>query len=111
MWRANAAILVVLCELFTAIGRRPKVALPKVAVGEKDPPPSARVDSTEICFDAAQGFAEAAVWDRRKLLAGNLIEGPAIVADPGATTVVPPRFGCSVSSHGNLVIEVPALGV
>ncbi len=93
-----------------AIGRRPKVELPKVAAGKKDPRPSARVGSTEICFDAAQGFAEAAVWDRRELLAGNGIEGPAIVADPGATTVVPPGFRCSVSSHGNLVIEVPATG-
>ena len=88
-----------------AIGRRPKIELPKVAAGKKDPPPSARVGSTEICFDAAQGFTEAAVWDRRELLAGNQIDGPAIIADPGATTVVPPRFRCTVSSHGNLVIE------
>ena len=81
-----------------AIGRRPKIELPKVAAGKKDPPPSARVGSTEICFDAAQGFTEAAVWDRRELLAGNQIDGPAIIADPGATTVVPPRL----PMHGEL---------
>ena len=93
-----------------AIGRRPKVELPKIAAGKEEPPSSAQVGSTEICFDAAQGFTEATVWDRRELLAGNQIEGPAIVADPGATTVVPPGFRCSLSSHGNLVIEVPAPG-
>ena len=90
-----------------AIGRRPKVELPKIAAGGEEPFSSARAGSTEICFDAAHGFTEAAVWDRRALLAGNKITGPAIVADPGATTVVPPEFRCSVSPHGNMVIDVP----
>jgi N-methylhydantoinase A len=90
-----------------AIGLRPKVRLPEVAPGEETPLASAKVDDTEICFDAEAGFERASVWDRRALLAGNRIDGPAIVADPGATTVIPPGFVCRVSSIGNLVIEVP----
>ena len=90
-----------------AIGRRPKIELPKIAAGGEKPPSAAQAGSIEICFDAAHGFTEAAVWDRRELLAGNKIKGPAIVGDPGATTVVPPGFRCSVSSHGNMVIDFP----
>ena len=45
-----------------------------------------------------------AVLRPRELLAGNVIEGPAIVTQFDSTTVVPPGFTCTVDPVGHLVI-------
>lgn len=45
------------------------------------------------------------VVDRESLLAGHSFEGPAIVVEATATTVVPPRFSVTVAPHGALIIR------
>jgi len=42
------------------------------------------------------------VWEREQLAAGATVEGPAIVEEFGATTVVPPGWSGTVDAHGNL---------
>ncbi len=54
-----------------------------------------------------QGRELAAQWyDREKLLPGNVFDGPAMVAEPSATTLVPPGARATVDDLGNIVIEV-----
>lgn len=88
-----------------ATGRLPEVELPQLAAGGSDPDSAARFEEVETCFDPADGAVPCTVWDRAELLAGNVVGGPAIVADIGATTVIPPGFSCTVDQHGQLVIE------
>ena len=55
--------------------------------------------STASCRRCRRGSTTAS-----KLLAGNVIEGPAIVTQFDSTTVVPPGFTCTVDPVGHLVI-------
>jgi N-methylhydantoinase A len=48
---------------------------------------------------------DAAVYDRRDLLAGQHLLGPAIVEQEDTTTLVPAGFRAAVDPFGNLVIE------
>jgi N-methylhydantoinase A len=48
---------------------------------------------------------EAAVYHRPGLLAGQHLDGPAIVEQEDTTTLVPAGFRASVDPYGNLVIE------
>jgi N-methylhydantoinase A/oxoprolinase/acetone carboxylase beta subunit/N-methylhydantoinase B/oxoprolinase/acetone carboxylase alpha subunit len=52
------------------------------------------------------GFVEAAVYDRYALVPGDRIDGPAIVEEREATTIVPPGDRLSVDGHLNLRIAV-----
>jgi len=52
------------------------------------------------------GFMEAAVYDRYALAPGDRIEGPAIVEEREATTVVPPGDRLTVDAHLNLRVAV-----
>ena len=47
-------------------------------------------------------------YDRTKLFAGEVVEGPAILIQHNATTLVPPGYGAETLAHGNMRIR--ALG-
>ncbi len=49
---------------------------------------------------------DTAVLDRERLLPGNRFEGPAIVHEYSATTVVPPGCRAEVDEYSNILIEV-----
>ncbi len=57
-----------------------------------------------VCFDAADGYVDTAVWWRPDLLAGDTVRGPAIIEEFGATVPVHPGFVMRVDALGNLVI-------
>jgi N-methylhydantoinase A len=42
---------------------------------------------------------------RKKLSAGNRVEGPAIILEYSSTVLVPPGFSCNVDRFGNLVMK------
>jgi N-methylhydantoinase A len=48
---------------------------------------------------------DATIYDRGKLLSGDVIPGPAIVAEMDATTVVLPQHAATVDRFGNLLIR------
>ena len=50
---------------------------------------------------------EVPVWERDRVPERARLEGPAIVEEFGATTVVPPGWRGSVDEHGNLRFERP----
>ena len=49
---------------------------------------------------------EVTVYDRDLLQHGNMVDGPAIIVEYSATTLIPPGFICQVDEYGNLLIEV-----
>jgi N-methylhydantoinase A len=65
-------------------------------------PSSALLARRSVVFDEA---VETPVYGRERLLAGNVIEGPAVVAQMDSTTLVPPGWRAGVDRHANLVLE------
>jgi len=45
------------------------------------------------------------IYDRELLAAGAVLQGPAVIVEYSATTVVPPDFACKVDKQLNLVIH------
>jgi N-methylhydantoinase A/oxoprolinase/acetone carboxylase beta subunit len=89
-----------------AVGVMPGLTAPQVAAGSATPPE----DSLKLTADAwfrEKGKLEkvaTAFYERTELLAGNVIEGPAIITQFDSTSVIPPGFTCTVDPVGNLVI-------
>jgi N-methylhydantoinase A len=46
------------------------------------------------------------IYDGTLLRAGNRVDGPAIIEQPGTTIVVPPRAEAVVDAYGNNVINL-----
>jgi N-methylhydantoinase A len=63
----------------------------------------ALVERRRVWLDGAA--REAPVWDRERLPERARIDGPAIVEEFGATTVVPPGWRGVVDEHGHLRFE------
>lgn len=57
-----------------------------------------------VCFDADAGYVDTDVWWRPDLLAGDTVEGPAVIEEFGSTVPVHPGFVVRVDPLGNLVI-------
>jgi N-methylhydantoinase A len=91
-----------------ATGHIAEVDPPMIEDGGEEPPAAARADVVETHFDSAGEAVECPVWRRSDLLAGNRVDGPAIVADVGATIVLPPGATARVDGHANLVVDLAA---
>ena len=86
-----------------AIGRRPTFDFRVFA-----PEPSASLDKAKratrkVWF--AGGFRDTAIWSRLDLPAGAHIEGPAILEQPDATSVIEPGLAGRIDALGNLIVE------
>ncbi len=86
----------------TVSGPRPQVASVTLDAGPADPLPALR--STHSIFVGGQHL-EASIYDRHRLLAGNVIMGPAVVAEMDSTTLVLPGHAATVHQHGSLLIR------
>jgi N-methylhydantoinase A len=53
---------------------------------------------------AGAGFIDCAIYERGRMPAGAVIEGPAIVEERDSTTVVPPGWEARVAAHGILAL-------
>jgi N-methylhydantoinase A len=84
----------------TITGTTPKPAVRAVPAGHGPATPAGRrpIHYRRQRYDAA-------VYRRADLLAGQHLDGPAVVEQPDTTTLVPAGFGVSVDPVGNLVIE------
>ena len=50
-------------------------------------------------------FGDAAIYDRAKLTAGDVFDGPAVVQQFDSTTVICAGMSCTVDAWGNLIID------
>ncbi|HEX3791094.1 MAG TPA: hydantoinase/oxoprolinase family protein [Pseudonocardiaceae bacterium] len=86
----------------TVTGPRPQVAPVVLEQGTGDPA-AALLDTHPI--HVTGGAVAAAVYDRSKLRAGDVITGPAIVVEMDSTTLVLPDHAATVHPSGSLLIN------
>ena len=93
-----------------AIGLMPKVPAASTEAGGSEPPGDALVDRRPVVFAADGGASEldTPFYDRERLRAGNVVDGPAIVEQLDSTTVVPPGLPARVGADGAIVIDCAA---
>jgi len=89
----------------SAIGRLGKPHFPKLPQGQLAPPSAAQRGTRSVIFEG-HGSVKATVFDRTKLLQGNVIDGPAIIEEAASTTVVEPGDTLTVDAFGCLVMEL-----
>jgi N-methylhydantoinase A/oxoprolinase/acetone carboxylase beta subunit len=90
-----------------AIGVMPSIEHPPIGEGAEEPPEGAIVERRDVIF-AVEGRPQAfdtPFYDRSRLLAGNVITGPAVVEQLDSTTVVPPGMPARVLPDGGIVID------
>jgi N-methylhydantoinase A len=96
-----------IASLRTAVtGVVEKPALERIAAGGGAPPPKANTGTRKAYFDSLERFVDTPTFARQELLAGNKIEGPALVEEHASTTVVLPNDSLVVDEFGNLVITI-----
>ena len=86
----------------TVTGPRPDVATPSLEPGGADAS-AARIGITPVWVDG--GHVDASLFDRSLLLAGNVVEGPAVVVEMDSTTLVLPGHAATVHPSGSLLIR------
>jgi N-methylhydantoinase A len=88
----------------TAIGRLAKPQLPSIATGGETPPDAAYRPPRQVMFSDSRPV-ETSVFDRSRLMAGNVIRGPAVIEEASSTTVLEPGDTATVNQYGHLVIQ------
>jgi N-methylhydantoinase A len=89
----------------SAIGRLNKPQFAKIPTGDAVPPATARRGTRSVIFEGT-GTVQANVFDRTKLLEGNVINGPAIIEEAASTTVVEPGDTVTVNGFGHLIMTL-----
>jgi len=86
-----------------AVGSLDKPARPSITVGGSSAEHALRGARTVVHRESG-GSLNCAVYDRRALMGGNCLAGPAIVEEAAATTLIGPSQSMTVDEMGNLVI-------
>jgi N-methylhydantoinase A len=87
----------------TGVGPIKRPALPELSPGTGDPA-GARTGRRPVCFGRSRGFEPADVYWRPSLGAGDVVDGPAVIEEYGATVPLHPGFTATVDRLGNLRI-------
>ena len=87
----------------TAVGRIAKPRLRELPARSGDAN-AARRAVRRVWFAESGGFVDCPMYDRYRLPAGGVLEGPAIVEEMDSTTVIHPGFRGEVDRYGNLLI-------
>lgn len=86
----------------TVTGPRPSVAAVTLPEGDGDPV-RALVDTHPVHLSGTQ--LQAKVYDRVRLRAGDVVEGPAIITEMDSTTLVLPGHAATMHPSGSLLIN------
>ncbi len=86
-----------------AVGRRPAFDLKALAPSADSTSEAAKLGTRPVWFDG--GWHEASIWDRLALPVGAVINGPAVLEQGDATTVIDPGLAARVDVFGNLIVE------
>jgi N-methylhydantoinase A len=88
----------------TVTGMLEKPVLEKIDTGDAAPPAAADTGMRAVRF--GEDALNTATWNRTALLAGNRIDGPALIEEHASTTVLHPGDSLEVDPFGNLVISI-----
>ncbi|SFB16362.1 N-methylhydantoinase A [Rhizobium sp. NFR07] len=87
----------------SAIGIRPSFDLKALSAPTDTTVSSATTGTRQVWFDG--GWHDTTIYARLELPEGCEIQGPAILEQPDATTVVSPEFRARVDLYGNVIVE------
>ncbi|KMY42748.1 hydantoinase/oxoprolinase family protein [Peribacillus loiseleuriae] len=89
-----------------AIGKTPSLTLPKLESGNRINPEAAFMYERETVYEVNGEIKRFSTprYDRSKLLAHDLIQGPAIIVQRDTTTSIPPHWQATVSDNGTLFV-------
>jgi len=90
-----------------AVGRRERPVMERIAEGGREPPAEALLEIRPMTLRGAAGLEthRAPVYDRDRLLAGNVIQGPALVIQRTATTTLAHEDEARIDAFGNIRIR------
>ena len=88
----------------TATGQTPKA---EFAEHEQDATLPAPDSERDVVFDEAPEPIKTPIYDRDKLKAGAVVDGPAIIEQLDSTILVPPGLKAKVDPSLTIVIDVP----
>ncbi|WP_456384159.1 hydantoinase/oxoprolinase family protein [Persephonella sp.] len=86
-----------------ATGEREKPVIGRIKEGDKKPPTEALAGEKDVLFDGKR--YKTKIYRREKLLAGNVVDGPAVIVEYSSTTVIPPFATAYVDEYGNIRIK------
>ena len=87
----------------SAIGKINKPQLREISANDC-PLSVAQKAIRSVYFDECTGYVECPIYDRYRLSAESVLEGPAIVEEIDATTVIHPGYQAIVDKFGNLIL-------
>lgn len=99
--RRDASVEIVTLRL-TAVGETEKPITTKKPLAATDTTPAA-ISQNAVFFENEE--YQTNFYIRESLLPGNKIEGPAVVTEFSATTIIPPNFDAVVDVYGNLILS------
>jgi N-methylhydantoinase A len=84
-----------------------KTKKPEIPKRDLQPGPAERAGEIEVYLDGRSRMV--GLYHRKTLVAGQTLDGPAVVAQDDCTTIVPPGFTLAVDAYGNLRITAGAV--
>lgn len=85
-----------------ATGPVERVPLPVLTQGDKTPVPKGQ---RPVRFRYSDAAVDCAIYDRARLGAGVILNGPAVIEEYTSTTLVPAGFTVEVDQSGNLLLR------
>lgn len=95
----EAAVQIINLRL-VIVGTAPKPDLRELAIGKTVPKPKGTID---VFYDGAKH--QATLYDRASLLAGQVIQGPAVVQQDDCTTCILGDFSAEIDAYGNILLN------
>jgi len=89
-----------------AVGLVEKPKLKEKPLHRKKPLEEAVIAKRKVFFEQDNSYVETSVYRRERLKAGNVINGPAVIEQYDATTLVYPDWMASVDRFGNVVLSI-----
>ena len=84
-----------------ALGKELQLPSLKIKKGNGNPK-AAKIRNTEVYIDGK--MKKAGIYDRDKLLAGDVIQGPAIITEMDSTALVHADCKADIDAYGNILI-------
>ena len=95
----EAAVQIINLRL-VIVGTAPKPDLRELAIGKTVPKPKGTID---VFYDGVKH--QATLYDRASLLAGQVIQGPAVVQQDDCTTCILGDFSAEIDAYGNILLN------
>jgi len=88
-----------------AVGLVEKPKLEEKSLLGQKPSKNAIIAKRKVFFEQDNGYDEISIYGREKLKAGNVINGPAVIEQYDATTVIYSDWTASVDRFENIVLS------